>query len=116
MFGAPFGGTIRGGQAAFDCKAFSSIEPLNGCGGGGKYLPSIDVVALGEPGVPVVCWAMAVRAVRKTAQTTTNLREARSHAFCMFHIFVAPYMLLGDFDLLRAECIVHRAAECVDFG
>ena len=28
-------------------------------GGGGSYLPSIVVVALGEPGVPVICWANA---------------------------------------------------------
>jgi hypothetical protein len=70
MFGAPFGGTIRGGQAAFDCKAFSSIEPLNGCGGGGKYLPSIVVVALGEPGTPVVCWSLAVPTIsRETLKT-----------------------------------------------
>jgi hypothetical protein len=61
MFGAPFGGTIRAGQAAFDCKALSSISPLNGGGGAGTYLPSMVVVALGEPGTPVVfCCALAL--------------------------------------------------------
>src|ERR1700745_2798717 len=74
MFGALFGGTIRAGQAGLDCRALSSIEPPNGGGGAGRYLPSIVVVALGEPGVPVVCcWALTAKAVRKTAQTTNPL-------------------------------------------
>ena len=36
IFGAPFGGTTRAGHAGFDWAAFSSISPLNGCGGGGR--------------------------------------------------------------------------------
>ena len=33
-------------------------------GGGGRYLPSIVVVASGAPGVPVVCWAKVEPVVR----------------------------------------------------
>jgi hypothetical protein len=32
--------------------AFSLITPPNAGGGGGSCLPSIDIVALGVPGVP----------------------------------------------------------------
>ena len=36
MFGAPFGGTTRAGQAGFDWRAFRLISPWNGGGGGGR--------------------------------------------------------------------------------
>jgi hypothetical protein len=49
MFGAPFGGTTRAGQAGFDWAALRLIWPSNFCGGGGMYRPSIVVVASGEP-------------------------------------------------------------------
>ena len=55
MFGAPFGGTTRGGHQGFDCAALSSIWPPNFGGGGGSTRPSIVDVALGDPGAPVVC-------------------------------------------------------------
>src|SRR5262245_45600809 len=62
--GAPLGGTTLAGQAGLDSLASSLITPRKGCGGGGSCSPSIVVVALGEPGVPVVwmpgaaaCWA-----------------------------------------------------------
>src|SRR5215467_13022530 len=71
MFGAPFGGTIRAGQAGFDCRALSSTSPLNGWGGAGRYLPSTVVVEAGEPGVPVVCCAELV------ATATRSKRLAR---------------------------------------
>jgi hypothetical protein len=58
--GAPLGGTTVGGQYGLEFSAPRLIVPRNGAGGGGRYLPSIVVVALGEPGVPVVCcWAYA---------------------------------------------------------
>src|SRR5262245_19378099 len=56
-FGAPFGGTIRAGQYGFDLIASRSIVPPNFCGGAVICAPSIVVVALGEPGVPVICCA-----------------------------------------------------------
>jgi hypothetical protein len=57
MFGAPFGGTMRGGHHGFDWEAFSLITPPNGSGGAGSSLPSIVRVASGEPGTPVISWA-----------------------------------------------------------
>src|SRR5271170_6412157 len=57
--GAPLGGTTRGGHQGVESLALSLITPPNFGGGGGSCLPSIVVVALGEPGVPVICWATA---------------------------------------------------------
>ena len=51
------GGTTVSGQYGLESLEFKLIVPPNGAGGGGRYLPSIVVVALGEPGVPVVCCA-----------------------------------------------------------
>ena len=56
-FGAPFGGTTRGAHQGFDCRTSFLITPPNLGSGGGSCFPSIVVVALGEPGVPVICWA-----------------------------------------------------------
>src|SRR6266702_8768166 len=57
--GAPFGGTTRGGHQGVDSEAFSLITPPKLGSGGGICFPSIVVVAPGEPGVPVICWAIA---------------------------------------------------------
>ena len=54
-FGAPLGGTTRGAHHGFDCVAFSLITPPNFGSGGGSCLPSMVVVALGEPNSPVTC-------------------------------------------------------------
>jgi hypothetical protein len=54
------------------------IVPPNGAGGFGRYLPSIVVVALGEPGVPVICWAEVEPAVR--ASTEADNANARMGA------------------------------------
>ena len=58
MLGAPLGGTTRGGQYGVESLASSLITPPNGNGGGGSCLPSMVVVALGEPGVPLISWAL----------------------------------------------------------
>src|SRR2546425_11811843 len=47
--GAPFGGTTRAGQYGFDPAVVRSILPPNFCGGGGSCVPSMTVVAAGEP-------------------------------------------------------------------
>src|SRR6185369_10816407 len=60
--GAPFGGTTRGAHHGFDSDAFSLISPPNAAGGGGICLPSIVVVAPGEPGVPVSSCAIETEA------------------------------------------------------
>src|SRR4051794_31922865 len=57
--GAPFGGTTRGGQYGVESFAVSLITPPNFAGGGGSCAPSIVVVALGEPGTPLISWAVA---------------------------------------------------------
>src|SRR5271157_6056053 len=53
--GAPLGGTTLGGHYGFESLTLSLMTPPNFGGGGGSCFPSIVVVALGEPGVPVVC-------------------------------------------------------------
>src|SRR5262245_53687919 len=65
--GAPCGGTTRGGQYGCDALARSLITPPNFGGGGGNCLPSIVIVALGAPGLPVACWAKLARPVSATA-------------------------------------------------
>jgi len=52
-FGASLGGTTRAGQYGVDCDALRSILPSNFRGGGGSWLPSIVVVAVGDPGLSV---------------------------------------------------------------
>ena len=56
-FGAPFGGTTRGGHHGVDSDALSLMTPPNFGSGGGSCLPVIVVVASGEPKTPVTCWA-----------------------------------------------------------
>jgi hypothetical protein len=48
-FGAPAGGTTRGGHQGFESLALSLMTPPNAGGGRGSWLPGIVVVALGEP-------------------------------------------------------------------
>ena len=72
--GAPFGGTTRGGHHGFDSEAFSLITPPNFGSGGGSCLPSMVVVALGEPGAPVISWAFENATVIKT---TANIPQRR---------------------------------------
>src|SRR6516225_4671838 len=80
-FGAPFGGTTRGGHHGVDSEAFSLITPPNFGSGGGSCLPVIVVVASGEPGVPVICWANvgsgADRTPKARTETLTTHRVAR---------------------------------------
>ncbi len=69
--GAPFGGTTRGGHQAFDFRASSLMTPPNSGSGGGSCLPLMDVVALGEPNVPLTCCAEAVPATVSPAASAT---------------------------------------------
>src|SRR5258708_155273 len=59
ILGAAFGGTTRGGHHGCESLALSLMTPPNFRGGGGSCLPSIVIVALGEPGVPLIRWAIA---------------------------------------------------------
>src|SRR6266446_10494836 len=71
-FGAPFGGTMRGGHHGLDSAAFSLITPPNFGSGGGSCLPLMVVVALGEPSSPVTCCANAGRAKNVAAAAVSN--------------------------------------------
>src|SRR5262245_30491016 len=78
-FGAPLGGTTVGGQYGLESLASILMVPPNGAGGDGRYLPSIVVVALGEPGAPVICCAYAADPVRiSNAQPVSNSRAVPS--------------------------------------
>src|SRR5258707_9123065 len=57
--GAPLGGTTRGGHHGLESLTLCWITPPNLVGGGGSCLPSIVIVALGEPGVPLIVCAIA---------------------------------------------------------
>src|SRR6185369_8777935 len=65
--GAPFGGTIRAGQPGWAWAALGLILPSNFCGGLGRFLPSMVVVASREPGAPVLCCAIAEPATAAVA-------------------------------------------------
>src|SRR5579863_8712816 len=80
--GAPFGGTTRGGHQGFDSDAFSLITPPNAGSGGGSCLPGIVVVASGEPGTPVTCWA--------DVETQPKARSAAAAAKALERIFIFP--------------------------
>ena len=76
--GASFGGTILGGNQGLDWVALRLITPPNYGGWGGRYAPLMVVVALGEPGVPVICWALAVTAAsRKNSEGTDSTSRPR---------------------------------------
>src|ERR1700757_5116632 len=74
-FGAPLGGTTEGGQYGLESLAVSLITPPNFGGSGGSCLPSKVIVALGEPGVPVICWAEASGASERHRRTLVDDRK-----------------------------------------
>jgi len=57
-----------------------SILPPNLGGGGGSCAPLIVVVALGDPGTPVICWAIAAT-VKSTAPTLAARVDAANLRF-----------------------------------
>src|SRR5262245_1277935 len=65
--GAPFGGTIRAGQACWDRAALGLISPSNFCGGLGRFLPSMAVVASWAHGRQDRCCAVAEPAAAAVA-------------------------------------------------
>jgi hypothetical protein len=81
--GAPLDGTTRGGHHDFDWRASSLITPPNFGSGGGSWVPGIVVVAEGEPGVPVTCWAETGIAVSGMSNMAANAphRAARLRSF-----------------------------------
>src|SRR6266480_7995900 len=76
ILGAPFGGMMRGGNQGLESETLSLITPPNFIGGGGSCLPSMVVVALGEPGSPVICtWVRTEGATAMTAAATIPQRK-----------------------------------------
>src|ERR1700758_2546027 len=73
--GALLGGTTVGGHHAFDSEAFCLITPPNFGSGGGSCLPSMVVVALGEPSSPVTCWARTEPATARRIQVKIVLKK-----------------------------------------
>src|SRR5262245_54199034 len=76
MFGAPFGGTTRGGHHGTEPCAVCLITPPNFGGGFGTCAGSRVVVAFGAPGVPVRC----VETIVAFADLTDSLGDRASHA------------------------------------
>src|ERR1700730_15254838 len=93
MLGAPLGGTIRGGQYGVESRALSLITPPNFSGGAGSCSPLMVVVALGEPGVPVICWASAGRATSIAAAAVSSNKPLKvSFRFIDFCVLVLVYL------------------------
>src|SRR5258705_8557626 len=97
--GAPFGGTTWAGQYGFDWLASRLMTPPNFGGGGGRYFPSIVVVALGEPGVPVVCCAwvagMPTAVVPESATSNASSLSLRRSMSTSFSFLSSPGGHLG---------------------
>src|SRR5450432_3550841 len=92
-FGAPFGGTMRGGHQVLESLALSLITPPNFGGGGGSCWPLIVVVALGEPRSPVTCCAAAGAAARMPRPRTV------AHALPL--VFIVSLLEWGESNHTR---------------
>src|SRR5262245_57955676 len=86
--GAPFGGTIRAGQACWDWAALGLISPSNFCGGLGRFVPSMVVVASRELGPPVRCCAVAEPAAAAVATAPMPNWRRVKHLPAMVHLAV----------------------------
>src|SRR5438093_9342421 len=92
--GAPFGGTTRAGQYGFDPAVVRSILPPNFCGGGGSCVPSMTVVAAGEPagGAACGCALAGYRAwpVNNDAATAMTVTPQEQHSVTQAHDTTPP--------------------------
>src|SRR6516225_4649486 len=78
MFGASFGGTTRGGQYGLESLASKLMTPPKGGRWDGRHVPLIVLVALGEPGTPLICWASTgAAASRKNRPAKDDPRPLR---------------------------------------
>src|SRR5258708_3344414 len=102
MFGASFRGTTGGGQSGLESLAFRLMTPPNGGGWGGRYVPLMVLVALGEPGTPLICWALTgTAASKKKRPAMGHPRELR----CCSRVS-KPFKFLLIYDsLLRGSAL-----------
>src|SRR5436190_14435242 len=86
------------------------MTPPNGNGGGGICFPSIVTVALGAPGVPLICWADTGRATN-IAAAVAGSNKAVYFSLCFVVCFSLLYrvppgtehaILLRDFQTRRS--------------
>src|SRR5271154_6575604 len=98
--GAPLGGTTRGGHQGVESLASSLMTPPNFGGGGGSCLPSIEVVALGEPGVPLTCCAAALGA-QSALKKMASVANARAiFAFRFISVLLDSFAAARQHDVL----------------
>ena len=105
------------------------IVPPNGAGGGGICRPSMVVVALGAPGVPVICWAAAGMMPTRAKAVDVRIEHkelgylTRETGICHLVDEVAPFRPGGNYISQRLDrLIISRAAyknvkwqtECVE--
>jgi hypothetical protein len=80
MFGAPFGGTMRGSQHGFESRESRLMTPPNGVGSGGNCFSDLrDVVPAGEHGSEAGCCenaAPAANVVNERAVSAIRLARA----------------------------------------
>src|SRR6516225_9578313 len=88
MFGAPFGGTTLGDHQGLESLAVSLITPPNFGFGGGSCLPSMVMVASGEPGIPVICCAGDDSVVSANAAQRAPTQWMKSV------LFIFPFFIL----------------------
>src|SRR5690242_16455340 len=79
MLGASPGGTVRGDHHGLDWVALRFISPPKGIAGDGRTSPLIVRVAAGEPGTPLICWALA-----GVPMATSRDRVASASALALF--------------------------------
>src|SRR5262245_8958821 len=70
--GAPLGGTTCGGHQGFESFALRLMGPPDLGGGGGRYFPSIVIVALGEPSSPVTCMPLLCGAILASSALSSD--------------------------------------------
>ena len=89
-FGAPLGGTARGRPPGLRLRGVVLDHAAELGRRAGAASPSMVVVALGEPGTPVVCWAAAMTVVSMTvamnskAVTITRFYPHLFPPLCLF--------------------------------
>src|SRR5215510_15043629 len=105
--GASLGGMTRGAHQGFDSSAASLITPPNFGSGGGSCFPSSWMVALGEPGSPVMCCAI-VGAVPSRA-----LASVIQNTIIVVIVFMSLLLLLPVYPRRSGarELVTHRVCD-----